>query len=92
VREGTSMRIRVKWRTTESRVGTYVSRGQGQEGKRARGRRNAGGGRPEEHRCYAEGGRSTGCTRGKRTRGRSEKRRRGMYAKAGKREGAMAAV
>ena len=63
--EGTSKRIRVKSRTTERRVGTYVYRGQegkrarGQEGKREaeRGRWEAGGaqmlrGRRGEHRVY----------------------------------------
>ena len=57
--EGTSKRIRVKTRTTKRRVGTYVYRGQGQEGKREaeRGRWEAGGaqmlrGRREEHRVY----------------------------------------
>ena len=60
--EGTSKRIRVKSRTTKRRVGTCVYRGQGhgQGGKRERGRRNAGGARPEEHRCYAEGGEEGG--------------------------------
>ena len=67
MREGTSKRIRVRSRTTKRRVGTYVYRGRGQEGKRARGqegkreaergRWEAGGaqmlrGRREEHQVY----------------------------------------